>query len=186
MRERTSAGHAREARWQASDHRPLWADSFRLTLVVFVLIAAVCLGFAWHFGHQADSIGKLFPCTAGGSTDCIRTERGVLVARKVDRTQQSVVVLFADGPRTIYLSSDGWGGRWRGHFPVGERVTVEYNGKTPLGVIDSDGHHRNTSDNPSESSNFLWFMGFIFLGCALPAALFFRMLQRRRAEAALA
>jgi hypothetical protein len=109
---------------------------------------------------------------------------GVVVARHVDGSQQSLDVAFPTGLRTIDLSTDGWGGRWRGRFPVGERVTVELHGSTPLGVTEPDGHHRDTADNPSDLRGFLFFMGWIFLGATLPGALVLRHLQHARTDVA--
>jgi hypothetical protein len=143
-----------------------------VTFLAFVAVAVVFFVISRYRGGEAGAIAALPQCRAVVTHHCIVTYAARVTARYIDRRQQHILVRFR-GSRSgntlkadIQLSSDGWGGNWRGHFPVGEQVRIRYRWKTPLLVIEPDGHHRLTAASPASDSPFFWFMAWVFLGAA--------------------
>jgi hypothetical protein len=161
---------AQEQAWAAAGKRPWWMSAYKVGLPFFLLCALGFFAIAINADRDAKALARVPACTAGGPSDCIGSRRGMIVSRSVDRSQQSIVVDFGVSLKTIHLSSDGWGGKWRGHFPIGETVTVRIHRQTPLLVTEPNGHHRKTADDPSDTSGVFWFMGWFFTALALPAA----------------
>lgn len=169
--------------------RPLRRASV-ITAILFPLAAA---GFFFGYLHERSAQhrvanAQMCPQPAGWSEHvqqpgCISVESGTIIGRKVDRGSQALEVVFgpkADVLRTIWLSDDGWNGKWRGHFPLYERVAVRYLGTTPLLVIEPDGHHRQTASNPGSDAGFFLWMTMVMLAAWLPlSALFFHWERRR-------
>jgi hypothetical protein len=140
------------------------------TFLSFVAVAGAFYLLSWHTGSQARAIAALPACRTAVSHQCVATFRAQIVDRYTDGQQQHILVFFASNrPSTptktdVQLSSDGWGGKWRGHFAVGEQVRIRYRSTTPLMVLEQDGHHRLTADHPSSDSSVFFVMTWVFLG----------------------
>ncbi len=169
---------------RAEGHRPFWASSAKIALILFPLAAVALLAGGEIFKHQASALSRLPPCEPGRTSRCVRTESGVLVSRSAPRGVQTIEVALPDGLRSIELSDDGWGGNWRGRFPAGERLRVQFHGSTPLAVYEPDGHRRKTDENPSDIGGALMFVGWVMLGLSLPVAFLFHRAQPWRTTAA--
>jgi hypothetical protein len=127
---------------------------------------------------NADAVRSLPSCVSATGSRCFVVHNGRIIDRYTYRRQQHIVVQFpriafgTQEAKDIQLSSDGWGGKWRGHFPVGELVQVRYQRATPLMVIESNGHHRLTGDNPASDASFWLFMAIVSLVVAPFATLY--------------